>query len=80
MSAYRAAGEIGRGLGVTDSSGGILATGYAWLAALTAAPLTLATNRFDRRTLFSGLLAIVAIANLLAALAPGYAMLAQCVS
>ncbi|RKP49665.1 MFS transporter [Pararobbsia silviterrae] len=68
--------QVGRGLGVSDSDVGMLVTGYAWLAAVTAIPMTLATKRMNRRTLFLRLLAVIAIANLLAALSHGYAMLA----
>ncbi|CAB3805435.1 MFS transporter [Pararobbsia alpina] len=68
--------QIGHSLGVSDGSVGVLVTGYAWLAALTAIPFTLATNRLDRRTLFLGLLAVIAVANLFATVSPSYAMLA----
>jgi MFS transporter, DHA1 family, L-arabinose/isopropyl-beta-D-thiogalactopyranoside export protein len=68
--------QIGHSLGVSDGSVGVLVTGYAWFAALTAVPFTLATNRLDRRTLFLGLLAVIAVANLFAAVSSGYAMLA----
>ena len=68
--------HIARSLAVSDSDVGILVTGYAWLAGATAIPLTLATKRVNRRTLFSGLLGVIAMANLLASLSPGYAMLA----
>jgi predicted MFS family arabinose efflux permease len=56
--------QIGYSLGVSGAHVGILVTGYAWLAALTAVPFTLATNRLDRRTLFLALLAVIAMANL----------------
>jgi predicted MFS family arabinose efflux permease len=36
-------------IAVSESAVGALATGYAWLAAATAFPLTLATRRLDRR-------------------------------
>jgi DHA1 family L-arabinose/isopropyl-beta-D-thiogalactopyranoside export protein-like MFS transporter len=68
--------QIGQSLGVSDGAVGDLVTGYACLAALTAVPFTLATNRFDRRTVFLGLLAIISVANLFAAVSPGYVMLA----
>ena len=68
--------EISRNLGVSESAVGALVTGYAWLAAVTAVPLTLATSWLDRRRLFLGLLSVVSLANILAALSPDYAVLA----
>jgi len=69
--------EISLDLGVSEGAVGALVTGYAWLAALTAVPLTLATNRLDRRWLFLGLLGVMTLANVLAALSPNYAVLAM---
>jgi DHA1 family L-arabinose/isopropyl-beta-D-thiogalactopyranoside export protein-like MFS transporter len=69
--------EISLDLGVSESAVGALVTGYAWLAALTAVPLTLATNRLDRRWLFLGLLGVMTLANVLAALSPNYTVLAM---
>jgi DHA1 family L-arabinose/isopropyl-beta-D-thiogalactopyranoside export protein-like MFS transporter len=68
--------QIGRNLGVPESAVGALVTGYAWIAAVTAVPLTLTTSRLDRRWLFLGLLGVISLANILAALSPDYAMLA----
>lgn len=68
--------EIGRNLRVSESAVGALVTGYAWLAAVTAVPLTLATSRLDRRWLFLGLLGVISLANIAAALSPNYAVLA----
>jgi MFS family permease len=67
--------EISRNLQVSESAVGALLTGYAWLAAATAVPLTLATNRLSRRGLFLGLIGVVSLANILAALSPNYAVL-----
>src|SRR6476661_1292695 len=67
--------EISRNLQVSESAVGALLTGYAWLAAATAVPLTLATNRLGRRGLFLGLIGVVSLANILAALSPNYAVL-----
>jgi MFS transporter, DHA1 family, L-arabinose/isopropyl-beta-D-thiogalactopyranoside export protein len=69
--------EISRNLGVSESAVGALVTGYAWLAAVTAVPLTLATRRLDRRRLFLSLLGVISLANTLAALSPNYAVLAS---
>jgi MFS transporter, DHA1 family, L-arabinose/isopropyl-beta-D-thiogalactopyranoside export protein len=61
--------QISHSLGVSDASVGVLVAGYAWIAALTAVPFTLVTNRLDRRALFLGLLAVIVVANLFAAVA-----------
>jgi DHA1 family L-arabinose/isopropyl-beta-D-thiogalactopyranoside export protein-like MFS transporter len=67
---------ISRDLCVSESAVGALVTGYAWVAALTAVPLTQVTSRLDRRWLFLGLLGVVTLANVLAAIAPNYTALA----
>lgn len=69
--------EISGNLAVSEGAVGALVTGYAWLAALTAVPLTLATNRLDRRWLFLALLGMISLANILAALSPNFAVLAS---
>lgn len=63
-------------LAVSESAVGGLVTGYAWLAALTAAPLTRLTANWDRKTLFLTLLGVIAIAGVNGAAAPGYGLLA----
>ncbi|MFC0267134.1 MFS transporter [Kushneria aurantia] len=63
-------------LGVSESAIGSLVTGYAWIAALSAVPLTMLTVQWDRRTLFLILLATIAVAGGLGALAPNYGLLA----
>ena len=63
---------------VSNGLVGALVTGYAWIAAITAIPLTLLTMRFSRRTLFLVLLSMLTTANVLSALAPGYTWLAIC--
>lgn len=67
--------QIGQDFAVPEAWVGALVTGYAWIAALTAIPFTLASVRIDRRRLFLGLLAIITIANGLAAIAPSYGWL-----
>ncbi|MEM5368734.1 MFS transporter [Paraburkholderia azotifigens] len=63
---------------VSNSLVGALVTGYAWIAAVTAIPLTLVTVRLNRRTLFLGLLSLLTLANVLSALASSYEWLAVC--
>lgn len=69
--------QIAGNLKVSTAQTGFLVTGYAWVAALTAVPFTLATQRLPRRTVFVGLLSIIALANALATLANSYTMLAS---
>jgi DHA1 family L-arabinose/isopropyl-beta-D-thiogalactopyranoside export protein-like MFS transporter len=68
--------QIAGDLHVSEAQVGLLVTGYAWLVALTAVPLTLLTDRLDRRALVGILLTSLTAANLLAAIAPDYPMLA----
>ncbi|MFH3479098.1 MFS transporter [Xanthobacter variabilis] len=67
---------IRQDLGVSEAAVGALVTGYAWIAAITAVPLTTLTLRLDRRMLFVGLVGTVAVSNLARAVAPTYAALA----
>jgi predicted MFS family arabinose efflux permease len=65
------AGDLHR----SDSQIGLLVSGYAVIVVLTSIPLTRLTHRLPRRTVLSGTLAVVAVANLLAAAAPTYEVL-----
>lgn len=67
--------QIAADLVVSEARAGALVTGYAWVAALTAIPLTIATQRVPRRTLFLGLLGIISTTNALAAFATTFPML-----
>lgn len=70
--------QIGTAFDVPKGLVGALVTGYAWIAAISAVPLTLATARIGRRTLLLWLLAILTAANALAAVTPDYLALAAC--
>ncbi|TFY87702.1 MFS transporter [Pseudomonas nabeulensis] len=61
--------RIAEDLGVSEARTGTLVTGYAWVAAITAIPFTLAAQRIPRRILFLGLLGIISATNALAAFA-----------
>jgi predicted MFS family arabinose efflux permease len=54
---------------------GLLVSGYAAVVVLMSIPLTRLTRRWPRRSVLSGTLAVVAVANLLAAAAPTYEVL-----
>ncbi|TCC07619.1 MFS transporter [Kribbella soli] len=54
---------------------GLLVSGYAVIVVLMSIPLTRLTRRWPRRSVLSGTLAVVTIANLLAAAAPTYEVL-----
>ncbi|RZU10609.1 DHA1 family L-arabinose/isopropyl-beta-D-thiogalactopyranoside export protein-like MFS transporter/DHA1 family inner membrane transport protein [Kribbella rubisoli] len=54
---------------------GLLVSGYAVVVVLTSIPLTRVTGRLPRRTVLGSTLAVVAVANLLAAAAPTYEVL-----
>ena len=62
-------------LGVSEAQVGLLVTVFAGAVVVATAPLTHLTRRVPRKTLLLALLAVFAVANLVAALAPGYAVL-----
>lgn len=62
-------------LGITDAQVGMLITVFAATVVVATGPLTHVTRGVPRKTLLVTLLAVFAVANLVAALAPGYAVL-----
>ena len=62
-------------LGITEAQVGMLITVFAASVVIATAPLTHLTRAVPRKTLLVALLAVFSVANLLAALAPGYAVL-----
>jgi DHA1 family inner membrane transport protein len=67
--------QIGRDLGVSLSSAGLLVSGYAAGVAVGAPLLTGLTGRVDRKTLLLALMGIFIVGNLAGALAPSYEIL-----
>lgn len=67
--------EIGRDLGVSLSSAGLLVSGYAAGVAVGAPLVTALTGRVDRKTLLLALMAIFVVGNLVGAVAPTYEVL-----
>ncbi len=67
--------EIAGNLDVSLSRAGLLISGYAFGVTIMTPVLTSVLARFPRRGLLIGLMALVAVANALAALAPGYGFL-----
>jgi predicted MFS family arabinose efflux permease len=65
--------QLSRGLHVSGGDVGLLVTVYAGVAALTAIPLTALTNHLPRRRLLVGAVALLAVSQLVVALAPDYA-------
>lgn len=63
-------------LALSENAVGSLVTGYAWIAALTATPLTMLTATWDRKALFLILLGVIATAGAIGSTAPGYSLLA----
>lgn len=66
---------VARDLGVSIPAAGMLVTGYALGVVVGAPILTLATTRIARKPLLIGLMGIFIVGNLIAALAPSYAVL-----
>jgi predicted MFS family arabinose efflux permease len=67
--------EISEGLNKSESTTGLLMTGYAWLVALISLPLTLLTAKVERKKLLIGLLCFFSLGNLLAGFAANYGMM-----
>lgn len=67
--------QLSRGVGVSESTAGLLVTVYAFVVAAFAVPLTVATRGVPRKPLLLVTLAVYAISNVLVAVAPSYAML-----
>jgi predicted MFS family arabinose efflux permease len=65
--------QLSQGLHVSGSSIGLLVTIYAGVAGLTAVPLTALSNHLPRRRLLIGAVALLAISQIVVALAPDYA-------
>ncbi|MDP9418143.1 MAG: MFS transporter, partial [Actinomycetota bacterium] len=68
-------GDIARDLDARPTSVGMLVGWYALVAAVAPVPIVRWTARYDRRTVLSVTLAVFALANLAAALAPNLAAL-----
>jgi predicted MFS family arabinose efflux permease len=68
--------QLAGGVGVSESTAGLLVTIYAFVVAAAAVPLTVATRRLPRKPLLMGALATYAASNVLVATAPSFAMLA----
>ena len=67
--------DIAAELRVSESQVGLLVTVFAGTVVLSAAPLSVLTRRYSRKSLVIVVLMVFAIANVLAALAPTYEML-----
>jgi predicted MFS family arabinose efflux permease len=65
---------MAHGLGVSESSVGLLMTAYAGLAALTAIPLTIFASRIPRRGLVIATVSMLVVSQIGLALAPSYAI------
>lgn len=67
--------QIARGTGVAIGTAGFLVTGFAFIVGILASPITALTARINRRVLVAILLAACAGGNVVAAIAPNYAVL-----
>ncbi|WP_130732008.1 MFS transporter [Komagataeibacter xylinus] len=68
--------DMAAGLHVSPGRIGLLVTGYAWLVALTAIPLTLLTSGLDRRMLMAALLGLAGVMDIACAFVTNYALMA----
>lgn len=62
-------------LGVSESRVGLLISIFAFTVVVSTAPLAALTHRYSRKWLMVGLLAVFALANVLAGIAPSYEFL-----
>jgi predicted MFS family arabinose efflux permease len=67
--------EIADGLHVSEANVGLLLTSYAVVAAVTTIPLTAITMRVPRHLLIAGTVAVLAVSQAAAALAPSFQVL-----
>lgn len=67
--------DISAELNVSESQVGLLVTVFAGTVVLSAAPLSVLTRRYSRKSLVIVVLIVFALANVLAALAPNYELL-----
>ncbi|UTT61464.1 MFS transporter [Microcella humidisoli] len=66
---------MARDLAVTESQIGLLITIFAGTVVVSAAPLAALTRHYSRKSLLLAVLAVFALANVLAAIAPSYELL-----
>ncbi|WUD79814.1 MFS transporter [Streptomyces sp. NBC_00503] len=64
--------SVGAELGVSDGTAGLMVTVPGIVAAFCAPLVTVGAGRLDRRFVLVGLIALMAVANLVVALAPGF--------
>jgi predicted MFS family arabinose efflux permease len=67
--------QISQGLSVSEATVGLLLTTYAAIAAVTTIPLTALTMGIPRRRLMAALVAVFAVSQLAAGLAPNFQIL-----
>ncbi|MEU8109730.1 MFS transporter [Nonomuraea muscovyensis] len=67
--------SIGAGFGVSDGTAGLTMAMPGVVAAVAAPVVTVTTARLDRRLMLCALMAVLAVADLLAAVAPGYGLM-----
>lgn len=67
--------HIAAGLHVSDGTAGLMITIPGLVAAVAAPLLTIAVGRMDRRTVVLGLIALLAVSNVIAATAPNFGVM-----
>jgi DHA1 family inner membrane transport protein len=64
--------DMSESLGVSEAQIGLLVTVFAFTVVVTSTPLTALTKRWPRHAMIVGILVVLAISNLLTAIAPDY--------
>lgn len=67
--------DISSSFGISEATGGIMITAYAWAVTLLSLPLMMAASRIELKRLLIGVLAVFSIGQVLSAVAPTYAVL-----
>jgi DHA1 family inner membrane transport protein len=64
--------DMSASLGVSEAQVGLLVTVFAFTVVITSTPLTALTKRWPRHGMIGGILILLAVSNLLTAIAPDY--------
>jgi DHA1 family inner membrane transport protein len=64
--------DMSQSLGVSEAQIGLLVTVFAFTVVITSTPLTALTKRWPRHGMIVGILVVLAVSNLLTAIAPDY--------
>lgn len=67
--------DISSSFGISEATGGIMITAYAWAVTILSLPLMMAASRIELKRLLIGVLAVFAAGQVLSAISPTYPVL-----